>query len=100
MDAELRPVATAAVNFDKDLPSFQTHGGMHAKGSVVTAPPLMVTLPMSPYTCTLTNARAAPKHCQWVSALDMVLQRLQKEGLPFQHVRAVYSSRSGCLHQC
>lgn len=64
-----------AVVFDKDLPEFNTQGGVqrHANGLTVTAPPLM-----------------------WVAALDLLFGRLRKARWPLAHVAAI--SGSGQQH--
>ena len=67
--------AETAVQFDADLPEFKTRGGVQrrADGLTVTAPPLM-----------------------WVAALDLLLERMQKEKLPLARVAAI--SGSGQQH--
>ncbi|MBN1675209.1 MAG: carbohydrate kinase [Kiritimatiellae bacterium] len=64
-----------AVNFEQDLPEFETKGGchFHADGLTVTSPPLM-----------------------WVAALDLLLARMKADGFPFARVAAV--SGSGQQH--
>jgi xylulokinase len=71
----LRVAHEFAVNFDADLPEFETAGGVHrhADGLTVTSPALM-----------------------WVAALDLLLQRMRKEGVNFGAVAAV--SGSGQQH--
>jgi xylulokinase len=75
IDGSLRIVASQAVNFDRDLPEFGTHGGAHRgeDGLSVTAPPAM-----------------------WVKALDLALERLRDAGFAFGRVAAV--SGSGQQH--
>jgi xylulokinase len=75
VDKKCRPVFEAAINFDADLPAYQTKGGVHQHpdGLTVTSPPLM-----------------------WVEALDLLLARMQKDGLPLNRIAAV--SGSGQQH--
>ncbi|MBM4141989.1 MAG: carbohydrate kinase [Lentisphaerae bacterium] len=75
IDAELRVVREGAVRFDDDLPEFRTEGGAHRHpdGLTVTSPALM-----------------------WVAALDLLLERMKREGWPRDRVAAV--SGSGQQH--
>jgi xylulokinase len=68
-------VQEAAVEFDADLPAFQTRGGVHRHpdGLTVTSPSLL-----------------------WVAALDLLLKRLASAGFPFGRVSAI--SGSGQQH--
>ena len=61
IDAELRIVHTAALQFDADLPEYGTEGGAHRAedGLTVTSPAIM-----------------------WVAALDRLLERMRDEGCP------------------
>ncbi|XP_054621755.1 xylulose kinase isoform X2 [Dunckerocampus dactyliophorus] len=63
------------VHFDSQLPDFRTEGGVHvaADGLRITSPVLM-----------------------WVKALDLLLDKMQKEGFDFSSVRAL--SGSGQQH--
>ena len=57
VNERLKVVYSCAINYDRDLPSFQTSGGAHAKPSnVVTAPSLM-----------------------FVTALDTVLEKMHAD---------------------
>jgi len=64
-----------AVNFDRDLPEFKTKGGVHqhADGLTVTSPALM-----------------------WVTALDLLLERLKAKKIPLVKIAAI--SGSGQQH--
>ncbi|TPX30812.1 hypothetical protein SmJEL517_g05718 [Synchytrium microbalum] len=73
IDDRLNVVKEVSVNFDKELPHFNTVGGVMANGLVVTAPTLL-----------------------WVEALDSLLSKLQAEGFPFDQVMAI--SGSGQQH--
>nr|XP_057916917.1 xylulose kinase-like isoform X2 [Doryrhamphus excisus] len=63
------------VHFDSQLPDFRTEGGVHvaADGLRITSPVLM-----------------------WVKALDLLLEKMQKEGFDFSSVQAL--SGSGQQH--
>jgi len=75
LDDSLNIVAAESINFDAELPSFQTEGGVHRgdDGLTVTSPTIM-----------------------WVAALDLLLSRLHKSGFPFDRVYAI--SGSGQQH--
>lgn len=75
IDAGLRVRYEASVNFDAELPEFQTRGGAHRHedGLTVTAPALM-----------------------WVAALDILLKRMKDAGVEFSRIRAI--SGSGQQH--
>jgi xylulokinase len=75
IDTQFKVVAEFAVNFDADLPSFNTQGGVHKSpdGLSVTSPPQL-----------------------WVAALDLLLERMQAARFPFADVVAV--SGSGQQH--
>jgi len=62
----LEVIAEEHVNFDKDLPEFRTHGGVHINGTRVTAPTVM-----------------------WVKALDMILDKLRVAGVDFSTVDGI-----------
>ncbi len=68
-------VYETALNFDADLPRFETTGGVHRNpdGLTVTSPPLM-----------------------WVAALDLLLERMRAGGAPLAAVTAI--SGSGQQH--
>ncbi len=75
VDETLRVAVERNVNFDAELPAFETRGGVHkgADGLTVTAPPLL-----------------------WVAALDLLLSRMKADRFPFARVSAV--SVSGQQH--
>ena len=75
IDASLRIRYEKAVNFDADLPEFETKGGAHRAndGLTVTAPPLM-----------------------WVAALDLLFTRMREDAFAFGNV--VAASGSGQQH--
>ena len=75
IDEACHPVFELVVQFDTDLPAFKTRGGVHhhADGLTVTSPPLL-----------------------WVAALDLLLGRMKKAGLPLNRIVAV--SGSGQQH--
>ncbi len=75
IDVSLKVIYEQSVNFDRDLPSYGTKGGVRvsADGLTVTAPALM-----------------------WVAALDLLLTRMHEEGAPLAGVCAV--SGSGQQH--
>jgi len=75
IDTNKRTVTTALVNFDADIPEYQTSGGVHRHedGLTVTSPPMM-----------------------WLRALDLLLGRLQSTGTDFSTIAAV--SGSGQQH--
>ena len=75
VDDELGIVHRASVNFDLDLPAFETEDGArrHDDGLTVTSPPIM-----------------------WVAAMDLLLARLREAGFAFERVAAV--SGSGQQH--
>lgn len=75
VDKQLQLVYEQALNFDRDLPQFETLGGVHtaADGLTVTSPTLM-----------------------WVAALDMLLGQMQADGAPLGEVCAI--SGSGQQH--
>jgi len=52
--------------FDKELPEYRTHGGVHIQEKRVTAPPIM-----------------------WVKALDMLMEKLRIVGVDFSRVKAI-----------
>jgi len=57
-----------SVNFDSDLPQFETNGGCHKHSDerTVTAPTLM-----------------------WVAALELLFDRMKKDGVPFESIAAI-----------
>nr|XP_032634443.1 xylulose kinase isoform X6 [Chelonoidis abingdonii] len=67
VDEQLRVIYEDNINFDKDLPEFGTHCGIHVHSDklTVTSPVLM-----------------------WVKALDMILEKMKSSGFNFSHVRA------------
>jgi xylulokinase len=75
IDEDLKLVYERAINFDTDLPQFETRGGahQHEDGLTVTAPAKM-----------------------WVAAVDMLFGMMRDEGAPLSAVRAV--SGSGQQH--
>lgn len=75
VDDRLDVVHESIVNFDRDLPEFETVGGVHRSGDghTVTSPPMM-----------------------WVAALDLLMDRLLAAGCPLGQVVAV--SGSGQQH--
>ncbi len=75
VDDALKIVHESSVNFDADLPAFRTQGGVHrgADGLTVTTPPIL-----------------------WVTAMDLLFERLQRESFPFAAVAAI--SASGQQH--
>ena len=75
IDSGLNTAYERSVNFDDDLPEFETEGGVrhHADGLTVTAPSIM-----------------------WVAALDMLLDAMAAESVPLARVVAV--SGSGQQH--
>ncbi|XP_018596787.2 xylulose kinase isoform X2 [Scleropages formosus] len=74
VDEELKLVHRSRVHFDSELPEFRTRDGVHIHSNrlTVTSPPLM-----------------------WVKALDVVLEKMKKEGFEFSRVKAL----SGCGQQ-
>lgn len=81
IDDACRMVYGTTIHFDADLPEFKTTGGVHRHpdGLTVTAPTLM-----------------------WVAALDLLLERMQKEKVPLEHVAAVSGSgqQHGSVYLC
>ena len=75
ISSSLDVVATASVNYDADLPEFETSGGVHrhADGLTVTSPTLM-----------------------WVAALDLLLDRMASDGVEFGRIAGI--SGSGQQH--
>lgn len=74
VDDALNVVFTDSINFDSDLPSYGTSGGVHKKkGKKVTSPTIM-----------------------WVDGLDHLLKKMQKSKFPFERVKAL--SGSGQQH--
>ncbi len=75
IDGQFNTVADFSVNFDSDIPSFKTQGGVHrgADGLTVTSPPQL-----------------------WVTALDLLFERMRAAGFPFAEVAAI--SGSGQQH--
>jgi len=75
IDDDLNMVYERAVNFDRDLPQFNTSGGVHQHedGLTVTAPPIM-----------------------WVAAMDLLFLQMQEDGAPLAEVAAI--SGSGQQH--
>nr|XP_048693492.1 xylulose kinase isoform X8 [Caretta caretta] len=67
IDEQLRVIYEDNIHFDKDLPEFGTHCGVHVHSDklTVTSPVLM-----------------------WVKALDMILEKMKSSGFKFSHVRA------------
>ena len=65
----------ATINYDQDLPQFETNGGVHrdSDGQTVTSPPLM-----------------------WVGALDLLLEKMKDENVPVGRIAAI--SGSGQQH--
>ncbi len=75
INAACQCLSETSVQFDSDLPEFNTQGGAHhhPDGLTVTSPPMM-----------------------WTAALDMLLDRLKKQKVPIDHITAV--SGSGQQH--
>jgi len=75
VDAELNVVFELALNFEKDLPQFNTTAGVHhgEDGLTVTSPTLL-----------------------WVAAMDLLLGRMKEAGFEFGRVKAI--SGSGQQH--
>ncbi len=75
MNDDRRIVSDISVNFDADLPEFETRGGVHKQrdGLTVTSPAVM-----------------------WVKALDLLLKRMRAADVPFEKIAAV--SGSGQQH--
>uniref|UniRef100_A0A1A8QYP0 Xylulose kinase n=1 Tax=Nothobranchius pienaari TaxID=704102 RepID=A0A1A8QYP0_9TELE len=75
IDGDLNVVHQNYLQFDSELPEFRTQGGvyLHMDGLTVTSPVLM-----------------------WVKALDLLLDKMKKEGFDFSRVRAL--SGSGQQH--
>lgn len=75
IDTNKQVVTQALVNFDADIPEYETTGGVHCHqdGLTVTSPAIM-----------------------WVRALDLLLERLQSNGTDFSVIAAV--SGSGQQH--
>jgi xylulokinase len=75
IDETLKTVYEKAINFDRDLPRFNTSGGVHMAedGLTVTSPALM-----------------------WVAALDLLLDQMHADNAPLSAVRAI--SGSGQQH--
>ncbi|OGV57655.1 MAG: hypothetical protein A2283_02940 [Lentisphaerae bacterium RIFOXYA12_FULL_48_11] len=71
IDSQLKVVAECSVNFDSDLPKYNTTGGVHRgkDGLTVTAPALM-----------------------WVEALDLLLKRMKKKHIPLNRIAAITGS--------
>jgi xylulokinase len=74
IDSSLRVVFSDALNFDRDLPTYGTSGGVVKKeNGKVTSPTMM-----------------------WLEGLDMLLNRMKEKDFPFHDVRAL--SGSGQQH--
>jgi xylulokinase len=75
IDDELNLVFEKAINFDRDLPQFETNGGanQHDDGLTVTAPAIM-----------------------WVAAVDKLFGLMQEDGAPLADIVAI--SGSGQQH--
>ena len=75
IDSSLKVVHSSAVNFDKDLPEFETEGGAHHydDGLTVTSPSIM-----------------------WVAAMDMLFEKMKAADAPLGQVVAI--SGSGQQH--
>jgi xylulokinase len=75
IDEKCRVRYEKAVNYDCDLPEFNTKGGVHrhADGLTVTSPAIM-----------------------WAAALDLLLERMKRAGAPFANITAI--SGSGQQH--
>uniref|UniRef100_A0A1A8QLU3 Xylulose kinase n=1 Tax=Nothobranchius rachovii TaxID=451742 RepID=A0A1A8QLU3_9TELE len=75
IDGDLNVIHQNYLQFDSELPEFRTQGGvyLHMDGLTVTSPVLM-----------------------WVKALDLLLDKMKKEGFDFSRVRAL--SGSGQQH--
>eukprot|EP01063_Lacrimia_lanifica_P015481 TRINITY_DN2222_c2_g3_i1.p2 TRINITY_DN2222_c2_g3~~TRINITY_DN2222_c2_g3_i1.p2 ORF type:complete len:549 (+),score=202.88 TRINITY_DN2222_c2_g3_i1:61-1707(+) len=69
IDADLKPVIETNVQFDKDLPHYQTTGGFHIDGNRVTGPTLM-----------------------WVEALERCFAELVRLKAPLDRVVAISGS--------
>ncbi|KRY79981.1 Xylulose kinase [Trichinella pseudospiralis] len=65
-DENLNIVCIEVINYDNELPEFNTVGGVHRAGETVTAPVLM-----------------------WIKALDNVLYRLKLNGIEFSSIKAI-----------
>ncbi|KAL1916969.1 uncharacterized protein VTP21DRAFT_5166 [Calcarisporiella thermophila] len=66
VNSNLQIILEESVNFDKDLPEFNTKHGAHHRNDRTTSPTLM-----------------------WVKALDMLLERLQKDDFKFENVKSI-----------
>jgi len=75
IDAGLNIVYERAINFDRELPQFETKGGVQvgADGLTVTSPAMM-----------------------WVAAVDLLFARMRADGAPLDRVCAI--SGSGQQH--
>lgn len=76
LDANLNIIAQEIVNFDSELPHYNTKDGVHRDPSI--------------------NGRIVSPTIMWVEALDLILQRLKKTELDFTKIAAV--SGSGQQH--
>ncbi|XP_030405883.1 xylulose kinase isoform X5 [Gopherus evgoodei] len=76
IDEQLRVIYEDNIHFDKDLPEFGTHCGIHVHSDklTVTSPVLM-----------------------WVKALDMILEKMKSSGFNFSHVRAFSGAGQACF---
>lgn len=68
MDPELHPLHEEAINFDTDLPQYETKGGVikNDEKREVFAPVAM-----------------------WIEALDLVLTRMKEKGFDFSKVKGI-----------
>ncbi|XP_050960553.1 xylulose kinase isoform X1 [Labeo rohita] len=75
VDGNLEVIHQSSVQFDRELPEFRTHGGVHIHDDklTVTSPALM-----------------------WVKALDVLLEKMRNTGFDFSRVKAI--SGSGQQH--
>jgi xylulokinase len=75
IDRDLKTVYETSINFERDLPEFQTTAGVHHSpdGLTVTSPPIM-----------------------WVAAFDLLLDRMKADGFAFDRVEGI--SGSGQQH--
>jgi len=71
IDSRLRVVHESSINFDKDMPGYQTQGGVHRHrdGLTVTAPAIM-----------------------WVEALDLLFAKMRKAKCPLGRITAIAGS--------
>ncbi|RXN14860.1 xylulose kinase isoform X1 [Labeo rohita] len=76
VDGNLEVIHQSSVQFDRELPEFRTHGGVHIHDDklTVTSPALM-----------------------WVKALDVLLEKMRNAGFDFSRVKAISGSGQECF---